>query len=197
MCYSDLIPDFNGDGFSDILIGDGSYLTYTGKVYIYFGGSPMDNQADWTKQGEAEWIYYAVGNISSLGDLNGDGYSDIIIGSGWYPGKPDYRGKIQIYFGGAPPDTICDVSIGGAHTKDLFGSSVSGAGDFNGDGYCDILVGAPGSNYAHIYFGGAVIDTIPDAVMVGNSFLDRNFGFSVACAGDVNGDGYEIGRAHV
>jgi len=185
------IPDFNGDGFSDILIGDGSYLNYAGKVYIYLGGSLMDNQADWTRQGEAEWIYYTGGNISSLDDLNGDGYSDIIIGSGLYPGKPDYRGNIQIYFGGAPPDTIYDVSIGGAHTNDYFGSCLSGAGNFNGDGCCDILVGAPGRNYAHIYFGGAIIDAIPDVLIIGDPFFDRYFGSSVACAGDVNGDGYD------
>ena len=189
----DFITDFNGDGFGDIFIMDVTYSNYTGKVYVYFGGNPMDNQADWTKQGESEWIYFASGLTSGFGDLNRDGYSDIIIPNGWYPGKPDYSGNIQIYFGGASPDTICDVSIDGVHPDDLFGYSLSAAGDVNGDGYADIFVGAPGYQVignAQIYFGGLEMDTIPDVVMVGDSLLDRAFGSSVAYAGDVNGDGY-------
>ena len=89
-------------------------------------------------------------------------------------------------------------------TDDEFGSSAASAGDVNGDGYGDVIVGAP--NYhrvgrAFLYLGSASGLTSPAAWTAKLDQPDEAFGFSVTSAGDVNGDGYgdvvEIGRAHV
>lgn len=91
-----------------------------------------------------------------------------------------------------------DIILHGEVDNDLFGSSVASAGDVNGDGLSDVLVGADqifngGPGKAYLYFGPVVQDggpPVPDAIFTGEQSQD-NFGHSVASAGDVNGDGYD------
>ena len=75
----------------------------------------------------------------------------------------------------------------GEQAGDSF-SVVASAGDVNGDGFDDVLVGAPGGNYAKLYFGGAPFDTLADLRFV--SQQGSEFGYSIAGGGDVNGDGF-------
>ncbi len=84
-----------------------------------------------------------------------------------------------------------DLVLEGEHYLEFFGNSVSSAGDVNGDGVPDIIVGNGqiGVEKAYLYFGGAVLDDIPDLILVGPT--DSNFGWRVGSAGDVNGDGYD------
>jgi hypothetical protein len=84
----------------------------------------------------------------------------------------------------------------GAAADDQFGVSVSGAGDVNGDGYADVIVGAPGNaaagsaaGGAYIFYGGPSAGAVAGLTLTGEAAND-NFGFSVSGAGDVNGDGY-------
>ncbi len=88
--------DINGDGYSDVIISAYLFSTWTGKAYVYFGGSSMNNTADLTMTGEATFNYFAQ-NVSSAGDVNGDGYSDLFVGS------PSYAtiGRTYIYLGSA------------------------------------------------------------------------------------------------
>ena len=93
-------------------------------------------------------------------------------------------------------DNTADVIMTGEAASDLFGFSVSTAGDVNGDGYSDVIIGAYGNDAggsnagrAYIYYGGTGMDNIADVILTGAAAGDF-FGFSVSSAGDVNGDGY-------
>jgi len=188
--------DVNGDGYSDVIIGaplNGAAGIGAGRSYIYFGGKNMDTTADVVLNGVAgEEFGFSV---STAGDVNGDGYCDVIVGAPANSAAGVDAGRSYIYFGGPSMDNTADVILTGAAAVDEFGSSVANAGDVNGDGYSDVVVGAPfnsagGSKAgrAYIYFGGASMDSTADVIMTG--LAGDEFGCSVACAGDVNGDGY-------
>ena len=184
--------DVNTDGFRDIivseLLGPGSY----GKAFIYLGGQSMDNVADIQMTGATPADYFGS-SVSSAGDMNGDGFDDVIVGAFYFNSQ---AGAAYIFFGGTNMNSTADVILNGVATTDLFGGSVSGAGDVNGDGFKDVIVGARqndggGSNSgcAYLFWGGTVVNNVPDAIFNGSVAGDQ-FGFSVASAGDVNKDGY-------
>ncbi|HRP92387.1 MAG TPA: integrin alpha, partial [Ignavibacteriaceae bacterium] len=190
--------DVNGDGYSDVIVGayaNDAGGSNAGRAYIYFGGSVMNNTADVILTGVAAADFFGC-SVSSAGDVNGDGYSDVIVGAQSNDAGGSNAGRAYIYFGGPAMNNIADVILTGAAANDLFGISVSTAGDVNGDGYSDVVVGAQqndaGGNNAgrsYIYFGGSVIDDIADVILTGE-VADDYFGTSVSSAGDVNGDGY-------
>ncbi len=195
--------DVNGDGYKDIVIGSSNYTPtwnwydqVRGRVYIYFGGPIIDTIPDVIITGGNYWApfparYEQLGfTIDNLGDVNGDGYEDIIVGAPNNMEREAAAGKAYIFFGGEPMDTIPDWFIYGNDFLQCFGEHVSNAGDFNGDGYNDILV----SNYGffphgprgvYIFYGGPTIDTIPDWG------LDDQACGSLDCMGDMNNDGYD------
>ncbi len=184
--------DVNGDGYDDIIVGAYGYTSPNfnkGKAYIYFGGPAMDNTADVTMEGEAALHYFAF-SVAAAGDVNGDGYADVIVGA---YGSTVYAGRAYIFFGGAVMDNIADKVMEGEATNNYFGQSVSTAGDVNGDGFSDVIVGAYGNTSstgrAYVYYGGTNMNTVVDVTMSGQAAFDQ-FGVSVSTAGDVNGDGY-------
>jgi hypothetical protein len=191
--------DINGDGYADVIVG-ALYAdaggTDRGQAYIYYGGSSMDNTADVTISGAADNDRLG-GAVSGAGDVNGDGYADVIVGA-WGAAGGTNRGQAYIYYGGSSMDNIADVTFSGAADNDYFGTSVSGAGDVNGDGYADVIVGAlyadvGGINrgQAYIYYGGASMNPTPTAdVTISGAADNDNLGISVSGAGGVNGDGY-------
>ena len=102
-------------------------------------------------------------SVSRAGDVNGDGYSDIIVGANGNDAGGNNAGRAYIYFGGASMDNTADVILTGEAAGDYFGYSVSTAGDVNGDGYSDVIVGAylndaggSDAGRAYIYFGGYI-----------------------------------------
>jgi len=181
--------DVNGDGNDDIIIGASNYSTNTGRAYIYYGGLSMSTIANVILTGGAANNYFGR-SVSAAGDVNGDGYSDVIVGAYGYTTS---TGRAYIYFGGAPMNNIADVTMTGETTFNLFGISVSTAGDVNGDGFSDVFVGANGytssTGRAYIFLGGVAMNNTADVTMTGEA-ASSQFGYSVSDAGDVNGDGY-------
>jgi len=151
---------------------------------------------EWTDNGEAALNYFG-NSVSTAGDVNGDGYDDVIVGAYQNDDAGSNAGKAYVYHGsGSGLSFSPDWSDNGEAADDEFGYSVATAGDVNGDGYDDVIVGAPYNtvlNYGevYVYFGSSSgLSLSPDWSDQGESASDE-FGTSVACAGDVNGDGYD------
>jgi len=148
--------DVNGDGHSDVIVGAYGSSAYTGKAYIFFGGTSMNTTADVTMTGEVTNDYFGI-SVSTAGDVNADGYSDVIVGAYAYSIT---TGRAYIYLGGSSMNNISDVTMNGETTGNYFGTSVSTAGDVNGDGFSDVINGANGyssnTGKAYTYFGSAI-----------------------------------------
>lgn len=187
--YVSSAGDVNNDGFSDVIIGANGVSSSQGRAYILYGGSPMNNIADVVLTGEAGGNNFGY-IASKAGDLNGDGYSDVIVSAPFYNGS---TGKCYIFYGGSPMNATADVAMVGEAPGSYFGWSASTAGDVNGDGFSDIIIGAVGFNSnqgkTYIYYGGSVMNNAVDLSMSGSG-IGIYFGYSVSSAGDVNGDGY-------
>jgi len=184
--------DVNGDGYSDVIVGAYQHNSSTGKAYVYTGGpTGLSATAAWTAVGDAvggSFGYF----VSTAGDVNGDGYSDAIVGA---PYDNSSTGKAYVYIGGpAGLSTTAVWTAVGEATNNLYGWSASTAGDTNGDGYGDVIVGAYANNFgagkAYVYAGGpAGLSTTAAWTAMGEVYGEF-FGDSVSTAGDVDGDGY-------
>ena len=116
-----------------------------GRAYIYFGGASMDNTADVILTGAAAGDQFGI-SVSTAGDVNGDGYSDVIVGAYDNDAGGNNAGRAYLYTNSLTGTDIPDEFFTGAAAGDEFGYSVSIAGDVNGDGYSDVIVGANGNN---------------------------------------------------
>jgi len=192
------IGDINGDGYNDILLsnasgpGDpGSLPQIRGYDFIFFGGDNMDNISDVNISSQETSSAFGVGK--GAGDVNGDGYDDVIIGE-WYNEEGPGSGRAYIYYGGKKMDASYDIVLKGHGRGDQLGIWVSSAGDVNGDGYSDVIVGARNgtdkTGRASIFFGGSKMDDVPDVNIYGE-IIGGVLGFIVDCLGDINGDGYD------
>jgi hypothetical protein len=188
--------DVNKDGYDDVIVGaQYAGIAKPGRAYLFFGGPNMDNLADVTFTGAFPDDNFGL-SVSGAGDVNKDGYDDVIVGAWNNNAGGSHAGRAYLYYGGASVDNGADVTFTGAAANDLFGYSVSDAGDVNKDGYGDVIIGAlgyPGGGYIGrtcIYYGGASMDSTADVVLTGAAGGD-NFGRSVSGAGDVNNDGYD------
>ena len=195
--YSVTCRDINNDNRDDIIIGapyNSSAGMNAGKVYVYFGSDNINTIADLTMTGAAPSDLFGY-SIASASNIDGNGDNGIIVGAPGLPANTDRPGKAYVYFGGSPVNNVADVIMTGQVNGDLFGCSVS-AGDFNGDGSDDVIVGAEkngaaaaAAGRAYIYYGGKNMTNTPILTMTGEAANDR-FGHLVTCVGDINGDGY-------
>ncbi len=198
--------DVNADGFSDIMVSAVSYdngnNVNEGVVYVYHGNNAGVSTTPNYVLDDANQTSAAMGcSIAGAGDINGDGFSDVIIGSRLHDvGGNANEGVAYIYMGGTngleatPSSTLHNANQSAAN----FGNSVSSAGDVNGDGFSDVLVGADLYDAGAAINAGAVfvyhgstngIITTPNITLIPNQF-NKRFGNNVACGGDINGDGY-------
>ena len=196
--------DVNGDGYSDVIVGIQKYLSgVDDDQAIVFHGSAtgLSSSPDWSSGSNSEHEFFGF-SVSTAGDVNGDGYSDVIIGAPNYSTINGASGTAYIYFGSMSGlSNTFDQQINGwmqlQNSTAYFGTSVSYAGDINGDGFADVVVGAregttfsPSESYeglAYVYLGSD--DGLNEYLYMEGGQTDSQFGFSVATAGDVNGDG--------
>ncbi len=186
--------DFDGDGAADFAVGAYGYPNRTsfGRVAVYRGGAALDGVPDWSVSGTASNDLLGW-SLSLAGDLNDDGHADLVVSAPYQSHNWTRSGEVRVYFGGASPDSVADLVISGDAVNANLGVRVVVPGDVNGDGADDLLVGAYNATSQRgtvsLFFGGASLDTVPDLVLHSTRAAD-NFGFAIAPAGDVNGDGF-------
>lgn len=182
--------DVNGDGYSDIIIGVPNYNSGDGAAYIYTGSSEGIDAALWTAFGQATEEFGK--DVAVIGHANSDDYSDVAVGA---------PGANKVYFFTGTTDALWRTNSGkSSSTASLsiqpsanfqnFGTTVSGAGDVNGDGLSDVVIGDPFIARVHLVLGWgtgspAIAKTIEDDINPASQF-----GASLSYAGDLNGDGY-------
>jgi hypothetical protein len=212
--------DVNGDGLTDLIIGadrfDPTGGTDAGRSYVVFGNTAPTTislaalgSGGFVIDGRAGYDYSGA-SVASAGDINGDGLADLIIGSP----KQNNAGLSYVVFGKTSSAAINLTAIAagnggfvinGQGASDLSGNSVASAGDVNGDGLADLIVGAAVSDPAtdkvdagrsYVVFGKSSNTTAISLAALGTGGFVINgrttndqSGYSVASAGDVNGDG--------
>jgi uncharacterized repeat protein (TIGR01451 family) len=205
--------DVNGDGFADVIVGahdysdgqthEGAALVFLGSASGIVGSSPAGAHALLEPDQDAAMLGWSV---STAGDVNGDGFADVIVGARSYENGQTGEGAALVFLGSAAG--IVGSSPADAHAVlesdqeyAYLGDSVSTAGDVNGDGLADVIVGANRYNNGQTWEGAALVFLGSAAGVVGSSPADADallesdqtgaeLGRSVSTAGDVNGDGF-------
>ncbi len=199
--------DANNDGYADVIVGaplynpvlpDSSKRPDAGGVFVFYGSDSTDGLSatpDWQTFGETTYAWLGA-SVSGAGYINDDDYADVVAGA---PGLNGSRGAAYVYFGGPAGLVTATVQIITNTQPSLFGSSVSGAGDVNGDGFADIVVGAPyferdvdhlDEGAAYVYLGSTQGITPTAAWVMMGGQAESHFGAAVRGLGDTNGDGF-------
>lgn len=200
--------DVNGDGYDDVLVSallhdDASApgVTDEGLVELYLGSSTgLATTPAWTFAGGQDFAWLGR-SVASVGDLNGDGYSDVALSAPRYQSSASTLGRVFVFHGSATglpatPNTVLD---GDAYA--YLGTQVASAGDVNADGFDDLVVGAglrmepvagdTSASQALLFAGSASGLVTTPAWTLTETQSEELLGFSVAGAGDVDGDGHD------
>ena len=197
--WSVAMMDIDNDGFDDLLYGrpewDGPN-TKQGAVSLVYGGGSLSaiETADVSWTGEAATKIYTGVDVFAAGDLNDDGFEDFGVGAPFYGSGV---GRAYIFYGRAAlfangTTTDADVIYQGGNTLDSIGIGGSTAGDFNGDGNDDLVLGS-GRRFAYLFFGGSLtggdVHVVHDYKLEGST--NMAVGEIVAGGGDFNADGFD------
>lgn len=224
--------DINADGIDDLLIGartfNGANGSSSGRVYVLFGTedsfgasfglSALDGNNGFYMDGEGLGDHFGF-SINQAGDVNGDGIDDLIVGAIYAKtGEANNKtGRAYVVFGQATSfGSSLDVGaldgsngfvMDGLGADDELGISVGSAGDINGDGFSDVVVGAvyndvngTRSGQAYVVFGkntafGASVDLAAldgtNGFILNGTQANDQFGWVSTGSGDVNGDGFD------
>ena len=200
----------NVDGYYDVIVGAPLYdngEVDEGTAYVWLGssaglnggtsGTPSNPQR--TIQSNQVGAHLGCA-VAGVGDVGGEGYPDIIVGADMYDNGEVDEGRAWVFHGGSSGlASSSSWDREGGQDNAHFGAAVAAAGDVNGDGHADVIVGAPGydetgytdTGRAYVYLGSTATlgssSGWSNAGEGGNSY----FGYCVSTAGDVNGDGYD------
>ena len=186
------IEGFSGEGSGGLrIVFDDEGAAYPVTV------DPLTTSPSWTAESNQAVADFGW-SVATAGDVNGDGYSDVIVGSPQYDSGESGEGRVWVYHGSASGLSASPAwTAEGNQLAAIFGYSVSTAGDVNGDGYSDVIIGAYGfdngqtdEGRAFVYLGSASGLSAAASWTAENDQASSYFGYSVAAAGDVNGDGY-------
>jgi len=189
--------DVNGDGYSDVVVGTISQAIVDSVRVFHGSETGLAATPDWKMNAEQYGSYFGSA-VATAGDVNGDGYSDLVIGAEAQTISSSHEGKVFVFHGsfsglGKTPAWVKQ----GDQEDGRFGRVVATAGDVNGDGYSDVIVGThyydnPLLNEGVAFvFHGSPEGLEPDpAWMVDGDQKTSFFGWDVRTAGDVNGDGF-------
>jgi hypothetical protein len=190
--------DWDGDGFSELAVAAVRFdngQTDEGRVFVYAGrGASLGILPTFTAEGTSAQMELGH-SAADAGDVNGDGFTDVIVGAPGFDNGQTDEGRASVYLGSASGLATAPAwSVESNLVGEFLGWSVAGAGDVNGDGYADVIVGTADSDgeqeRAFVYLGSPTGPATQPSWTGSTSQLDAGYGSAVAAAGDVNGDGF-------
>ncbi len=193
--------DVNGDGFVDVVAGAVGYdngQIDEGGAFVFLGtATGLATTATLVAESNQEgaWLGEAV---ACAGDVNGDGYSDLVVGAYNYNGGEPVEGIAQLFLGSASGTTPAAWSLESDQAEARLGRTVAAAGDVNGDGLGDVLVGAHlldtaaiNDGAAFLFYGAPAGLSLTPTWTTEADQVQPDYGYAVSSAGDVDGDGFD------
>jgi len=196
----DSAGDVDNDGIDDVIVGAPSYEQFPGMgaAFVHLGSlSGLASGAVWmTTSAQSESQLGA--SVAGAGDVNNDGFDDVVVSEHFYDGVTEDEGRVMVYLGSAAgPQSTAHVILSDPQEKARFGTVVKAAGDVNNDGFDDVIVSAPlydngqtNEGRAYLYHGsGSGLTNVPAWTYEANQGNARLR--AVGAAGDVNDDGFD------
>ena len=194
--------DVNGDGFDDVVVGapsDDNGQANEGRAFAYLGSaSGLSFTPGWAAESDQALALFGT-SVGTAGDVNGDGFGDVIVGAPLYANGQPEEGRAFVYHGSASGlSTTADWTTEADQGRARFGQSVGTAGDVNGDGYSDVIVGAYRYDHGQVDEGRAfVYQGSATGLSTASSWTGESdqaiayYGWSLGTAGDIDGDGFD------
>jgi len=176
------VGDINGDGLADVLVGAYGMNSYAGRAYVYTGSaSGLSSTAIPLTGPDIANSYF--GESASAGDVNGDGFSDVVVGASGASELNENAGRAYLYRGSAAGFMAAIITVRGPDVANAY-FGVSASSDVNGDTFADVVVGAGSASgragRVYSYLGGALGLSASFGTITGPDVADGRFGGAVA-----------------